>query len=253
MGDTRTSTVINILEGGDSTILRTGGEEFSYRLAGGISTEPNARSVAQDNEPQVPGVVPDEHADMKTMASVSVSRDVSTAPAYSGYPVHPSPNEEELYSSIDKSKKKSKIGTIENNSQLEEKLGNDNMAFGMNEYQYEMEPSTRNILEQQIPSDPDPKQWQFAKVSESYKETTTPAIPVVNGITKKHNFEKGFGPNGVVPGSNFPNHGTSSFSEVSSKIETEEEMRERKKQKNRDKNPLFYCKLVCTYPKTAFG
>ena len=267
MGDTRTSSVIQVSEGGESRILRTAGEEFGYRIGGGISPENSTKSPGTEkNEFQVSGAVPCENVELNTMSSVS-----ATSPSYSGYPVqsHISPdpritnsqdNKDEINSADHKSKKAS--GTESWSPTRSHKIhpssetGNDNLAFDGTEA-LEGNEQVRGTGDHQTPEQ---KQWQFVELSEDEKVTgqvlndyRTTDIPIVSGITKKHNFEKGFASNGVANGTVFPEHGNSTFSEISSKLETEEQQRDRKKQEKRDRNPLLYCKFVCSSPKAAFG
>ena len=259
MADTRTSSVIQVSEGGESRILRTAGEEFGYRIGGGISPENSTKSPGTEkNEFQVSGAVPCENVELNTMSSVSV-----TSPSYSGYPVqshiNPDPritnsqdNKDEINSADHKSKKAS--GTESWNPTRSHKIHpsseTGNEALEGNE-------QVRGTGNHQTPEQ---KQWQFVELTEDEKVTgqvlndyRTTDIPIVSGITKKHNFEKGFASSGVANGTVFPEHGNSTFSEISSKLETEEQQRDRKKQEKRDRNPLLYCKFVCSRPKAAFG
>ena len=198
MGDTRTSSVIQVSEGGESRILRTGGEEFGYRIGGGISPENSTKSPGTEkNEFQISGAVPCENIELNTMSSVSV-----TSPLYSGHPVqshiNPDPritnsqdNKDEINSADHKSKKAS--GTESWSPTRSHKIhpssetGNDNLAFDGTEAP-EGNEQVRGTGNHQTPEQ---KQWQFVELSEDEKVTgqvlndyRTTDIPIVSGITK---------------------------------------------------------------------
>ena len=269
MGDTRTSSVIQIGVGGELKILRTGDGELDNRQEGGISPRNNVQSTGtENNEHQVPGVVPNENKELKNIASVSVTS-YAERPAASGINLNPHPtnsqdDKDEISSTIDTSKKKSRAESWRPTHKihpLSRQTGNDNLAFDGTEA-LKGNGSIPGIgnHETPVPHNQEQKQWQFVEVSvnqtnicQVFNDYRTTDIPIVSGITKKHNFEKGFTSNGVANGRVFPEHRNSTFSEISSKLETEEQRRERKKQEKRDRNPLLYCRFVCSRPKTAFG
>ena len=263
MGDTRTSSVIQIGVGGESKILRTGGGELDYRQEGGISPRNNVQSAGTEkNGHQVPGVVvSNENAEPKIIASVSVTSNTGCP-----LPTNSQDDKGEINSTIDKSTRKSRTESwsptrTHKVHPLSGQTGNDNLAFDGSEAPKGNEPTPGTGNHQTpVPHDEEQKKWQFVEVSENQtnvgqasNDYRTTDIPIVSGITKKHNFEKGFASNGVANGTVFPEHGNSTFSEISSKLETEEQRRERTKQEKRDRNPLLYCKFVCSRPKTAFG
>ena len=284
MEDTRTLTLIQINGDGNSTILRTG-EEFPDRLGEGGS--PGSQSgpgdwINQSGTPQSPDATgPKDKSEMKIVASVVVTRNTSGFPGHidavpdNGYVSQSSSTfGDDLYSTVDKSKKKNRRSNENKESEGVQRKhswsskrsprvhpkdgdGHENLAFQGEEQQTgngNSQVPVPGVSEQE-----EPKQSQFAEAHEN--ETVTyqtvsdyraTGLPIVSGI-KKHNFEKGFTSNGVANGGIFPDHRNSSFSQNSSKIDTESQARERKKQEKRDRDPLLYLKFVCSYPRTAFG